>query len=104
MKCYKLNTSSTEASKAVDELNVLGFDGFLLMEDFQCVVVWEDKQFTTTWFHETEDCDLSKETKFYTNKEEFLEVIKKEVANKWKDQIDPRAYEALINYQVEITD
>ena len=104
MKCYKLNTSSTEASKAVDELNVLGFDGFLLMEDFQCVVVWEDKQFTTTRFHETEDCDLSKETKFYTNKEEFLEVIKKEVANKWKDQIDPRAYEALINYQVEITD
>ena len=28
----------------------------------------------------------------------------KEVANKWKDQIDPRVYEALMNYQVEITD
>ena len=28
----------------------------------------------------------------------------KEVANKWKDQIDPRAYEALMKYEVEITD
>ena len=28
----------------------------------------------------------------------------KEVANKWKDQIDARVYEALMNYQVEITD
>lgn len=28
----------------------------------------------------------------------------KEVANKWKDQIDPRVYDALMNYQVEITD
>ena len=28
----------------------------------------------------------------------------KEVANKWKDQIDPRVYEALMKYQVEITD
>lgn len=28
----------------------------------------------------------------------------KEVASKWKDKIDPRAYEALMNYQVEITD
>ena len=33
-------------------------------------------------------------------KEDYI----KEVANKWKDQIDPRAYEALMNYQVEITD
>ena len=32
------------------------------------------------------------------------EVFVKEQANKWESQIDPRAYEALINYQVEITD
>lgn len=28
----------------------------------------------------------------------------KEVANQWKDQIDPRTYEALMNWTVEITD
>lgn len=28
----------------------------------------------------------------------------KDVANKWKDQIDPKVYDALMNYQVEITD
>ena len=32
------------------------------------------------------------------------EAFVKEQAEKWKDQIDPRAYEALMNYQVEITD
>ena len=32
------------------------------------------------------------------------EAYIKEVATKWKDKIDPRAYEALMNYQVEITD
>ena len=32
------------------------------------------------------------------------EAYIKEVANKWKDQIDPRVYEALIKYKVEITD
>ena len=33
-------------------------------------------------------------------KEEFI----KEQANKWNGKIDERAYEALMNYQVEITD
>ena len=32
------------------------------------------------------------------------EAYLKELANKWKGQIDERAYEALMNYQVEITD
>ena len=34
----------------------------------------------------------------------FKESYIKEVANKWKDQIDPKVYDALMNYQVEITD
>lgn len=34
------------------------------------------------------------------SKEDYI----KEVANKWKDQIDPRVYEALMKYEVEITD
>ena len=48
--------------------------------------------------------------KFKDAEEAFLaykeakETYIKEVANKWKDQIDPRVYEALMKYQVEITD
>ena len=37
---------------------------------------------------------------YKTAKESFV----KEQAEKWKDKIDPRAYEALMNYKVEITD
>ena len=33
-------------------------------------------------------------------KEDYI----KEIANKWKDQIDRRVYEAMINHEVEITD
>ena len=40
---------------------------------------------------------------FYAYKEAKEQHIK-DVANKWKDQIDPRVYTALMNYQVEITD
>lgn len=40
---------------------------------------------------------------FYAYKQ-AKEAYIKEVANKWKDQIDHRVYEALMNYQVEITD
>lgn len=32
------------------------------------------------------------------------EAYAKELATKWQSQIDPRAYEALMNYTVEITD
>ena len=47
---------------------------------------------------------------FETVEEAFLAYKKakeahiKEVADKWKDQIDPRVYEALVQYKVEITD
>ena len=48
---------------------------------------------------------------YYNTKDEaflayktFKESVIKEAANKWKDSIDPRAYTALMNYQVEITD
>lgn len=34
----------------------------------------------------------------------FKEAYIKEVANEYKDQLDPRAYQALLNYTVEITD
>jgi hypothetical protein len=34
----------------------------------------------------------------------FKEALIKEVANEYKEQLDPRAYEALMNYSVEVTD
>ena len=47
----------------------------------------------------------------YLTPEEAFAVYKrqkekyiKEVANKWKDKIDPRVYEALMNWAIEITD
>ena len=43
------------------------------------------------------------EQAFYAYKQTKESYIK-EVANKWKDQIDPRVYNALMNYEVEITD
>lgn len=45
----------------------------------------------------------TEEEAFHAYKE-AKETYIKEVANKWKDQIDSRVYEALINYKVEITD
>lgn len=43
------------------------------------------------------------EEAFYAYKKAKESYIKS-VALKWKDQIDPRAYDALMNYQVDITD
>ena len=47
----------------------------------------------------------------YKNKEvihivcmDELEAFVKEQANKWKGKIDDKAYNALMNYEVEITD
>ena len=37
---------------------------------------------------------------YKTAKEAYL----KDLANKWKDQIDPRVYEALVKYEVKLTD
>ena len=34
----------------------------------------------------------------------YKEALIKRVAEKYKDQLDPRAYQALLNYQVEVTD
>lgn len=84
--CYKLNTTSIEANKAVDELHAFGFTGFGLNENDECVVVWSDKEFFTTWCHESEDCELFEDTKFYKNREEFLEVIKQELLNLPKEK------------------
>ena len=46
---------------------------------------------------------VSAEEAFYAYKQ-AKEAYIKEIANKWKEQIDHRVYEALMNYQVEITD
>jgi hypothetical protein len=40
----------------------------------------------------------------FANYKRVKEQRVKEQANKWRDKIDPRAYEALMSYQVEITD
>ena len=42
--------------------------------------------------------------KAYKQTKQTKENYLKELANKWKDKIDIRAYNALMNYQVEITD
>ena len=46
---------------------------------------------------------LTPEEAFAVYKREKEKHIK-EVANKWKDKIDPRVYEALMNWAIEITD
>lgn len=44
------------------------------------------------------------EVEAFESYKRFKESFIKQQAEKWKDKIDPRAYEALMNYQVEITD
>ncbi len=47
---------------------------------------------------------FSTEIEAFNAYKQAKEAYIKEVANKWKDQIDTRVYEALMKYQVEITD
>lgn len=54
---------------------------------------------------------LQRSLGFFDNQEEAFNTYKKakedyikEVANRWRDQIDPRVYKALMSYQVQITD
>ena len=46
------------------------------------------------------DTEIEAFNYYKTNKENYI----KELAEKWKSKIDERAYQALINYTVEITD
>lgn len=46
---------------------------------------------------------MSAEEAFYAYKQAKEDYIK-QVADKWRNKIDPRVYEALVNYQIEITD
>lgn len=48
------------------------------------------------WFNTTEEA--------FCAYKQAKETHIKEVAKKWKDQIDPRVYEALMNWTIEITD
>lgn len=49
-------------------------------------------------------CSTSSIEVAYLTYKAAKEVCAKELAEKWKDQIDPRAYTALMNYVVDITD
>ena len=48
--------------------------------------------------------DFKTELEAFNAYKKAKESFVKEQAEKWKGKIDPRAYEALMNYQVEITD
>ena len=47
---------------------------------------------------------FNKEVEAFQAYKQAKEAYIKEVANKWRNNIDPRVYEALMNWVVEITD
>lgn len=71
------------------------------------VYLFRDKKFTAHLGEEGKAIYLG----VFNTKEEAFQAYKvakeayiKEVADKWKDNIEPRVYEAMYNYEVEITD
>lgn len=63
---------------------------------FQSQFSVKDKKQHLGWF----DTELEAFLAYKEAKEAYV----KEVANKWRDKIDPRVYDALLRYEVEITD
>lgn len=92
---HEINTLFT-SRKAKRGLYPIGVSYEKRVKKFQAISVFEGKSKKLGYFDCAEDAFLAyKEAK---------ELHIKQFANKWKEQIDPRVYEALVNYQVEITD
>ena len=86
--CYTLNSTAEDVAETVDTLYKLGFKGF--MTDYpedKCLVLWCDGEFTTVKEHEPEGGSTCVDVnKVYSNSEEFLEVLKKELLNLPKEE------------------
>lgn len=93
----------------------------LLPRELNSMIVWKSKnrdglptgvtahhrKYVASWTHEGKNVYAG----LYSTVEEAFAIYKtrkeifiKQQANKWKDKIDPRAYNALMNYEVCITD
>lgn len=92
------------------ELNMLLCGGNAIRGKYPKGVSWNKRQ---NKFRAYYWCGVGKQVHigYYDNVASAFEAYKekkeafiKQQANKWQSQIDPRAYEALMNYQVEITD
>lgn len=76
--------------------NPLGVSFQKSLKKFSSYIRIKGKRHTIGYYNTPEEA-------FYAYKQ-AKEAYIKEVANKWKDQIDIKVYEALMNYEVEITD
>lgn len=75
---------------------------------FPIGVHWKDnkKRFVARITMDNKSVDIGyfkSSTEAFNAYKEAKENYLKQLAEKWKDQIDERAYNALMNYQVEIT-
>ena len=86
-----------EFSKISTELQIK-----LKLEDDKILLLKNNKKcvLTVDIFYYVLNEKMTRDEAYKTAKEAFI----KEQANKWKSQIDDRAYEALMNYTVETTD